>query len=274
MRAVALTFGAALILIEMPASHALQHQSITLPIRTVANPPDRYIDRKVTVTGRFSGRSADPDGPSMLKPLGRSRWDFILQADDAAIWISGRRPRGKDFDLDPESPADAKTGRWLRVTGFVRVNTPGGTCVPPSYCRQVWIEATEIELTDPPTEIVIAEPATVVEPPPQVVFNDPIEDEADVRRSTSVRIQFSRAMAAQTFATRIRATYVQRGDGVAPPPPVFSTKYDDATMSLHVRFLSPLHALQPVKVQLLEGITAPDGQPLAPWTLTFTTGAQ
>ena len=45
-------------------------------------------------------------------------------------------------------------------------------------------------------------------------------------------------------------------------------------MSLHVRFLSPLHALQQVRVELLEGITARDGQPLPSWTLTFTTGAQ
>ena len=274
MRLVALAFGAALSLFGMPASHALQHRSATLSIRTLANAPDRHADRKVTVTGRFRGRSADPDEPSTLKPLGRSRWDFVLQADDAAIWISGRRPRGKDFNLNPESQTDAKIGRWLRVTGYARVDTPGATCAPRSYCRQIWIDATDIELADPPTEIVIAEPAAVVEPPPQVVFNDPIEDESDVRRSTSVRIQFSRAMAAETFAARVRATYVQRGDGVAPPSPVFSSRYDDATTSLHVRFSSPLQPLQAVKVHLLEGITPRDGQPLAPWTLTFTTGTQ
>ena len=70
MRLVALAFGAALSLFGMPASHALQHRSATLSIRTLANAPDRYADRKVTVTGRFRGRSADPDEPSTLTPLG------------------------------------------------------------------------------------------------------------------------------------------------------------------------------------------------------------
>ena len=41
---------------------------------------------------------------------------------DGAVWVSGLRPKGKDFDLDPVARVD--TGRWLEVTGTVHREGP------------------------------------------------------------------------------------------------------------------------------------------------------
>jgi hypothetical protein len=59
---------------------------------------------------------------------------------------------------------------------------------------------------------------------------------------------------------------------VAPLPPPFTASYNDAAHAVEIRFEPPLERFQQVKVELLEGITALDGQPLKPWSLTFTTG--
>jgi hypothetical protein len=54
--------------------------------------------------------------------------------------------------------------------------------------------------------------------------------------------------------------------------PQFAVAYNDAAHAVEIKFAQPLEAFQQVKVEFLEGITALDGQPLKPWTLTFTTG--
>jgi len=83
-------------------------------IRTIVLNPSRYLNQTVTVTGQFSGRNLQGDLPDAP---GRSRWDFVIHSADAAIWASGVRPKGKDFDLALDAKLD--TGRWLLVTGVV-----------------------------------------------------------------------------------------------------------------------------------------------------------
>jgi hypothetical protein len=238
-------------------------------IRDVTLAPDRYVGREVTVVGRFRGRQGD-DEPSKLKPLNRSPWDFVLEGHDAAIWVSGMRPHGPDFNLDPSSSRDARNGRWLEVTGLlhaVRLHP----CTPEEYCRQLWIAATRIAPARaiPAAESDVVHVPSIVEPPPVVVFSVPVPDETDVPRNTSVRVQFSQDMQGASFSTRVRVSYT------AGPPdriPAFRTKYDDGRRSLTIQFLEPLERFQAVNVELTEGITARDGQPLPTWTLHFTTG--
>ena len=56
-------------------------------------------------------------------------------------------------------------------------------------------------------------------------------------------------------------------------PPAFTIRYNDGTRGLEIRLSAPLDRFRPVKVDLLEGIlSAIDNQPLAPYSLTFTTG--
>jgi hypothetical protein len=231
----------------------------TATLRAVALSPDRYANREVRVSGRFRGRNLYGDLPG---PLNKSKWDFVLQSADAAVWTSGLRPRGKNFDLDPGARVD--TGRWLSVTGTVR--TAGTTA---------WIEASSMELSSPPQEtpVEVDVPTTPQEPPPAVVFTAPVSEEANVERNTVVRIQFSSDMDARSLRDRIRVTYEKPAQGSTPAPPDFTTSYVAGTRALQIKFAAPLERFQTVKVELLEGIMATDGQALKPWTLVFSTGS-
>lgn len=238
-------------------------------IRTITTAPLDYAHRAVTVRGQFRGRSR-----VALPPLNRSRWDFVLSSADAAIWISGMRPAGWDFDLDPASQADARAGRWLEVTGTVRVRRHGRPCQPGVACPHLWIEATDIRHA--PAATAGGAPG-ITQPPvqtPKVVFHDPVPDESNVPRSIAVRLQFSRHMIAETFSEHVRVSYAVPRTLAAPPIPKFSAAYRAETRSLEIRFVAPLDPLQTVKVELLDGIAALNGRPLDPWAFTFTTSAE
>jgi hypothetical protein len=241
--------GAAMVESPLPAAPTL---------RALVLAPERYTNREVTVSGRFRGRNLYGDLPG---PLNKSKWDFVLQSADAAVWTSGLRPRGRNFDLDPGARVD--TGRWLEVTGTVRADGPS-----------VWIEAKSLELSSPPeaTPVDVSVPATPQAPPPTVVFSDPVPDEGDVERGIVVRIQFSWDMDGRSFRDRVRITYAP-ARGQAPPPPEFTATYNEGSRALQIKFTSRLERFQTVRIELLEGILAVDGQPLKPWTLTFMTGS-
>ena len=227
-------------------------------IRAIALAPERYADRAVTVVGRFRGRNLYGDQP---QPLNKARWDFVLQSADASVWVTGMRPKGKGFDLDPGARVD--TGQWLQVSGMVRRSGPS-----------VWIEADALESASAPAEtpVEITLPPTPKEPPPAVIFSAPVSEETDADRTAPIRIQFSRDMDGRTFRDRVRAAYVGRPGVTTPEIPPFKVSYNEGTRALQIAFAQPLERFQTVRIELLDGITAADGQPLAPWTLTFTTG--
>ena len=229
-------------------------------IRAIALAPDRYLEREVRVVGRFRGRNLYGD---VAQPLNKDKWDFVLQSADAALWVTGMRPRGNGFDLDPGARVD--TGKWLEVTGVVQ-----------RQGVQVWIDASAIRQasapSDVPIEVVV--PVRPAEPPPSVIFSAPVPDEEDVGRGAPVRIQFSRDLAAASIANRVRVSYTTApAGGAPPPPPAFTATYQESSRSIEIKFAQPLERFHVVRVELIEGITANDGQPLAPWTLTFTTGS-
>ncbi|MGB2713926.1 MAG: Ig-like domain-containing protein [Vicinamibacterales bacterium] len=228
-------------------------------IRAIVLAPERYVDREVRISGRFRGRNLHGDLP---QPLNKDRWDFVLQSADASIWISGMRPKGKDFELDPSARVD--TGKWLEITGVVQRKG-----------AQLWVEASSIRPTsapsDVPVEVVV--PVRPVEAPPSVIFTAPVQDDTEVERGAPVRIQFSRDLTGASIANRVRVSYTSAAPGAQPPaPPAFTAVYQEGTRSIEIKFAQPLERFSAVKVELLEGITAFDGQPLAPFTLTFTTG--
>lgn len=228
-------------------------------VRAIALAPDTFVGREVKVIGRFRGRNLYGDLPSALA---RTKWDFVLQSAEGALWVTGVRPRGKGFDLDPTKRVD--TGRWLEVTGVVRRD--GVT---------TYVEANSITLAsepqDAPVEVTL--PPAPPEPPPTVIFSAPIQDDTEVDRSAPVRIQFSRDVNPKSIRDRVRVTYVAAAGGAQPSAvPPFTATYNDAVHAIEIKFDAPLDRFQQVKVELLEGITALDGQPMKPWTLTFTTG--
>ncbi len=227
-------------------------------VRTVALDPGRYEDLRVTLVGRFRGANLYGDLP---RAPGKSKWDFVLQSADAAVWVTGLRPRARGLDLDPDARRD--TGRFVEVSGVVKHED-----------GVVWLEGQLIAPADAPAETEA--PATIVPPqgpPPEVVFSAPIADDVDVSPSTTVRIQFSRDMKAATFKDRVRVAYFGGAAGPTPTPPAFRTAYHDDERELEITFEQPLQRFRSVRVDLLEGITALDGAVMAPWSLTFSVGA-
>jgi hypothetical protein len=225
-------------------------------VRALALDPDRYFDQEVTVVGRFRGRNLYGDLPDAP---GRSRWDFVLQSAEAAIWVTGRRPRGDGFDLNIDNRVD--TGRWLEVAGLVKADR-----------GLVRIEATAIRPAQPPAqsaqpEALVKVPITI--PPPEVVFSAPTEGETDVEPDAHIRVQFSRDLKPESVKGQVGVSYV----GVAQPPPQFTTTYDPGRRMLEIRFAAPLDPFRTVQVTLKDGIVATDGQMLPAWTLTFSVGS-
>jgi len=235
-------------------------------IRAIVLNPSRYLDEKVTVTGQFAGRNLFgdlPDAPA------KGRYDFVLRSTDAAMWVSGARPRGKGFDLSIDARID--TGRWLEVVGVLKQGR-----------GLQWLEvgADGIQLGKAPTEPAPAEPEPSIRvpaaPPPEVVFSAPTAEETDVSLATTVRIQFSRDIDQATLKGHVRARYldaqtVERGEPTTPAAD-FTMQYGAANRVLELKFAKPLERFRTINIDLLEGIAGTDRQPLKPWTLTFALG--
>lgn len=228
-------------------------------LRAIALSPDDYVEREVRVIGRFKGRNLYGELPLAL---GKGKWDFVIQSAEGALWVTGIRPRGKDLDLDPGKRVD--TGRWVEVTGVVK--REGVT---------TYIEATAIKSANAPEEkaVEVELPPPPPQPAPEIIFTAPIQGDTDVERGVPVRIQFSRDMDPRTVKDRVKVTYVTDGAAASDlKPPVYAVNYLDASHAVEIRFAEPLPRFQQVRVELLEGIAATDGQALKPWTLVFTTG--
>jgi len=229
-------------------------------LRAIALKPDQYEGREVKVVGRFKGRNLYADVP---QALGKTKWDFVLQSADGALWVTGVRPKGKGFDLDPVARVD--TGRWLEVTGVVSMigSTP-------------YITASALQLaTAPQTLVEVPVPEQPRMPAPEVIFSAPVQDDRDVEVGVRVRVQFSRDIDPRTIDGHIKVSYLAAPSGAAsapPQPPAFTAAYNDIAHAIEIRFAAPLQRFQQVRVELLEGIIALDRQPVKPWTLTFTTG--
>ena len=246
------------LLIASSARPAPELTSATL--RTVALDPEPFVGDGVTVTGRFRGRNLYGDLPEAPS---KSRHDFVLASADAAVWVVGKEPKGEDFELDVLARVD--TGRWLEVTGAARFDN-----------GMVLIEAGTIRLAErpdePPPAPVPAE--TRPGPPPEVIFSAPLPDDSDVPRDTTVRIQFSRDMDPGAFQGLVSANYggVPSVGVVETAPLTIRIEYLARNRVLEIRFEAELEQYRTLTVELLEGITASDGAPLPPWSLSFFTG--
>ena len=230
-------------------------------VRAIALAPDRYEGREVKVVGRFKGRNLYGDLP---QALGKSKWDFVIQSADGALWVTGMRPKGKGFDLDPNARVD--TGRWLEVTGVVG-----------QVGSLAYITASALREASAPTEtpVELAVPDRPSLPQPEVIFSAPVDEDQDVERTVTVRVQFSRDVDPKTIRERVRVSYVTpQASGAAPAAqfPAYTVRYNDAAHAVEIRFAQPLERFQQVRVEILDGIMALDGQSVKPWTLTFTTG--
>lgn len=228
----------------------------TLSMRTIAMAPDKFDGKPVTLRGRFRGRNLLGDLPSWPR---QAQTDFVLQTGDGAVWVTGVKPKGKGFDLDPSARRDI--GRWLEVSGAMAV--VDGLPV---------LRARTIAATSPEEETSLADDRPVAPPlpPPAINFSVPTDGETDIATSTSVRVQFSRVMKGESFAGKVRIACTSNGERVSTPE--FTTTYRPASLSVEIKFATPLPRFATIVVEFLEGITAPDGLALPPGKITFTTG--
>jgi hypothetical protein len=232
----------------------------TASVRGLALQPWRFEGQMVTVVGQFRGRNLYGDLPSAP---GKSRYDFVLRSADAAVWVTDLRPRGRGFDLSVDARVD--TGRWLQVTGTVSQDR-----------GLVTIAGTAVSATTAPDAAPVEEEAPPAAPleTAEVIFSSPYEDETDVPVTSSVRLQFSRGIDPKSIPGQIRVTYV----GVAPtaaaeaPTVQFEHSYDPGTRAIELKFAQPLDPFRTVRIEVLEGLKALDGAPVAPWILTFSVG--
>ena len=79
-----------------------------------------------------------------------------------------------------------------------------------------------------------------------------------------------------SFEGRVAVSYVsRRPEGGADPDAgsvAFETTYRARNRVLEIRFDEELELFRTLGVQLLDGITATDGQALPPWALSFFIG--
>jgi hypothetical protein len=71
---------------------------------------------EATVTGQFRGANLCRDLPMETR---RDPADWVLLPPEGPMWVTGRRPVGRGFALDPAYRGD--TSRWLEVGGKVEV---------------------------------------------------------------------------------------------------------------------------------------------------------
>jgi hypothetical protein len=239
----------------------------TPTLREIALDPSAYVGQRVRVIGQFRGRNLYGDAP---QGPGLTQWDFVLRSADAAVWITGLRPRGRGFNLDVGARVD--TGTWLETTGIVREGK-----------GLVWIQGQQVAMTKPTIETKNAEvpPIPQMGPPPEVIFSDPAEGESDVPLKSPIRLQFSREMNADSFKGNVRWTFTAPDAvNVGPETPreadrVADFKYDGAKRSLEIRLpLDDSASYRNVVLELRDGIAATDGAKLKPWQLTFMFGGQ
>ncbi len=239
-------------------------ESLVAPsVRNLALAPERYADQRVTVKGQFRGRNLYGDLPQAPAD-GNGRRDFVMRSADAAIWVTGKQPKGSGFHFDVTSRLD--TQRWIEVSGVVKWER-----------GLVSIVAEQLAETSPQAE-ARSEQVTIAREvvPPEVLFSAPTADETDVAQDTKVRIQFSRDLDPATIKGRVEVSYSRtqsRERGEPEPPPVIArVGYNPGARVMEITFDPPLERFRLVEVQLKDGIVGTDGAALKPWTLTFTIG--
>lgn len=224
-----------------------------LDLRKLVEDPSPYMGKEVVVLGKFRGSNLYGDLSIKDK---RTPRDFVIKVADAAIWVTGRRPRGKDFRLDPDKRRD--TGKWLRVIGE-----------PWEYDGTVYLKALKVELADDPddpdlepTKVELSEEEEMG-PPPEVSFSLPIDGERSVPLDSEFQVQFSKNMKAESFHRNVDLLYSD-DDGIGNPFPDLAVFYDEPTRTLTVKPNKRLAPGKEIHLILYDTIMDTEGQKLTP----------
>jgi Bacterial Ig-like domain len=228
----------------------IKSQSVTL--EELVTRPGKYDGRTVRVVGQFRGRNLFGDLPSASE---RRHSDWVIKDDLFAVWVTGKKPKGGGWQLDPGLKRDS--GHWIEVVG--RVDTRGGV---------VYIQALSVEQGKAPGPTAAAEPPAPPPPrpkvPPVVVFQLPLDGDTQVPAQSRFAVQFSKDMDEKTFKGHVLLRYA---GGVRPGDRGFdgtTLSYDGGRRALIV---DPGDVLRPgrrLELLLLPGILDVDGLPLTP----------
>lgn len=224
-------------------------------LRDLVENPDHYVNRQIAVLGKFRGNNLYGDLSIRDK---RTPRDFVIKAADAAIWVTGRRPRGDGFRLDPRKRRD--TGEWLTVIG-----TPWKSEDTGSY----YLRAEKIEIAEEPEDEDLAPVKVVHEeevelgPPPEVTFSLPLAGERSVPLDSEFHVQFSNDMRRESFNRNVDLLYGD-DDGIGNPFPALEVTYDDTTRTLVVVPNKRLEPGKEIRLILYDAIEDEDGQKLVP----------
>ena len=223
-----------------------------LTLEGLVSDPGRHEGKTVKVVGKFRGRNLYGDLPVRSQ---RDSRDWVIKDDLYAVWVTGKKPKGDGFDLDPGLKRD--TNKWLEVVG--RVSTRGPV---------VYVQAIQVLLTGEPRPDAEAQapppPPEKPKVPPVVVFTLPLEGEQEIGRDTRFFVQFSKDMNEASFKGRVLIRY---GGPLRPGDRPFDGArllYDGGRRALE---LDPGDNLLPgrtVELLLLPGILDLDGLELRP----------
>ena len=241
---------------EMEAGAAIDiapGSAATLSLAALMADPEPWLSRRVEVVGKFRGNNLFGDLSIRDK---RTPRDFVIKTADTAIWVTGMRPAGEGFRLDPKRRRD--TGKWLRVYG--RPWTRGG----PLYLRAERIELADAPEDDSlePVDIRVAEREAREKAigPLRVVFSLPLDGEREIPLDSSFRVQFSNRMAADSFHAAVDLLYPDDpGDN---PFPDLEVTYDEASRTLVVIPHAELEPEREVHLVLYRDIEDEHGQRL------------
>lgn len=231
---------------EKPSGDVLKNASAVSLGSLVGNPGSRD-NQMVRVVGKFRGRNLYGDLPSRSQRRGG---DWVIKDDAFAVWVTGKKPKGKGFDLDASLKRD--TGKWIEVIG--KPTTQGGV---------TYIQAVQIALSGPPTPTADAlpppPPPERPKVPPVIVFAMPVDGEGEVPTDSRFIVQFNKDMDEASFNGRVLLRYagpVRPGD-----QPLTSVKvtYDRGRRALMVDPGMALASGRQMELVLLPGIVDTEG---------------
>jgi hypothetical protein len=245
---------------EKPTADSLRKASPVTLESLVTNPGSRD-NQMVRVVGKFRGSNLYGDLPSRSQ---RQRGDWVIKDEAFAVWITGKKPKGKGFDLDVSLKRD--TGKWIEVVG--RAVTRGGV---------TYVQALEVSLTGPPSAtaqvLPPSPPPERPKVPPVIVFALPLDGDGEVPIDGRFIVQFNKDMEEGSFKNRVLLRYA--GPVLPGDQPLNSTKvtYDRGRRALTVDPGMAMAFGRQVELVLLPGIVDTEGLPLISRTSPSADGA-
>jgi hypothetical protein len=229
-------------------------------LETLVTRPGRQDGKTVRVVGKFRGRNLYGDLPVSSQ---RNTSDWVIKDDVFAVWVSGKKPKGSGWELDPGLKRD--TGKWIEVVG--RVETRRGV---------TYLRAMKVALTNAPSPVADAKAPPPPPPrpklPPVIVFALPLDGEGGLPTDSRFVVQFNKDMDKSTFAGRVQLRYA---GPVLPGDRAFDAvklTYDDGRRALTVDPGDVLRPGRTIELVLLPGIADIDGLTLVPREPARTAG--